>query len=69
VWRKDATVRYRVLDADEAVALDAIGRGATFAALCEVLCDWHAVEAVAPRAAFFFRRWIDDQWVTALAPG
>jgi len=66
VWRNNATVHYRRLDDDEAAALDAIERGASFALVCETLCDFHAVDLVATRAARFFRRWIDDQWVTAL---
>lgn len=66
VWRKDTTVRYRRLDDDEAAALESIERGASFAQLCEMLCEFHPVDAVAPRAAGFFRRWIDDQWVVAL---
>ncbi|GAA0712234.1 DNA-binding domain-containing protein [Dokdonella soli] len=66
IWRKDATVRYRRLDGDEAAALDAIARGASFAEVCEVLCEFLAIDAVALRAAGFFRQWVEDQWVTSL---
>lgn len=66
VWRRDSGVRYRRLEDDEAAALDAVSSGATFAELCERLCEWHAVDAVAPRAAQFFRAWIEEQWVSEL---
>ncbi|MEO5622036.1 MAG: DNA-binding domain-containing protein [Dokdonella sp.] len=66
VWRKDTTVRYRHLDDDEAAALEAIARGASFAQVCELLCRFHPVDVVASRAATLFRRWVDDQWVIAL---
>ena len=68
VWRKDMTVRYRHLDDDEAAAMEAITQGASFAQVCELLCRFHPVDAVASRAATFFRGWVDDQWVTALYP-
>jgi hypothetical protein len=67
VWRKDLSVRYRRLEDDEAAALDAIAEGANFTELCELLCTWHAIDAVALRAATLFRLWIEDQWVSALA--
>lgn len=65
-WRKDATVRHRRLEDDEAAALDAAAQGATFAELCERLCEWHPAETVAARAAMLLRRWIEDQWVTSM---
>ena len=68
VWRKDSGVHYRRLDNDETAALDAIEHGASFAKVCEVLCEYHTVDAVAARTAGLFRRWIDDQWITALQP-
>jgi hypothetical protein len=66
VWRKESSVRYRRLEDDESAALDVIAQGSTFTQLCERLCDWHAIAAVAQRAAGLFRLWIEDQWVSAL---
>lgn len=66
VWRRDLTVRYRHLAEDEAAALDAIEGGASFAEVCETLCAFHSIDAIAQRAVGFFRQWIEDQWVTAL---
>lgn len=65
-WRKDTIVRHRRLDDDEAAALDAMAAGAHFAGLCERLCDWHAPDDVAARAAAMLRRWVDDDWIAAL---
>ena len=66
IWRKQSSVRYRRLEADESAAVDVIAQGSSFTQLCERLCDWHAVDAVAQRAAGLFRLWIEDQWVSAL---
>jgi hypothetical protein len=66
VWRKASSVRYRRLEQDESAALDVIAQGSTFTQLCERLCDWHAIDTVAQRAAGLFRLWIEDQWVGAL---
>lgn len=66
IWRKQSGVRYRRLEHDESAALDVIAQGSSFTQLCERLCDWHAVDAVAQRAAGLFRLWIEDQWVSAL---
>lgn len=62
-WRKDAIVRHRRLEDDEAAALDALDGGASFAELCAQLCRWHAAEAVAARAATLLRRWVEDGWI------
>lgn len=66
-WRQDSIVRHRRLEDDEAAALDAVAQGASFAELCVRLCDWHAPDAVAVRAAGLFRRWIEEQWVSTLS--
>ncbi|MEP7097546.1 MAG: DNA-binding domain-containing protein [Dokdonella sp.] len=65
-WRKGVTVHHRCMEDDEAAALDAVERDATFAQVCERLCEWHAIDAVAMRAAMLLRRWIEDHWVSAL---
>lgn len=65
-WRKDHHVRHRCLEFDEAAALDAVERGASFAEICELLCEWHDANTVAMRAATLLQRWIEDQWISAL---
>lgn len=65
-WRKDSISHYRRLGADEAAAIEAIAGGATFASVCESLCEWHAPENVPARAAAIFRQCIEDDWVAAI---
>ncbi len=69
VWRRQSGVRYRRLEDDEAAAFAAIADGASFAQVCELLCAFHPVDAVAARAASLFRGWIEDQWIAELIPG
>jgi hypothetical protein len=59
VWRKDLTVYYRPAAVDEARALDAAGRGATFAQICDGLAAHMAPARVALRAAVLLRRWLE----------
>ncbi len=65
-WRKDRNVRHRLLEQDEAAALSAAANGSSFAEICELLCEWHDVEAVAMRAATLLQRWVEDQWISRL---
>lgn len=67
ISRKDLEVHYRALEADEAAALDAIATGRPFEAMCEALCDWHAQEEVALRAAGLLKAWIGNGWIAAVA--
>jgi hypothetical protein len=66
VSRQDEVVRFRRLDPDEAVALDAAHSGACFAELCELLSLWHEPEAVALRAATLFKAWVLNRWISGL---
>ncbi|MDB5971960.1 MAG: hypothetical protein JWQ90_4410 [Hydrocarboniphaga sp.] len=66
VWRIQLGVRHRALQADESAALDAALQGARFGEICERLCEWHDETAVAMRAAELLKRWIQDQWISAL---
>lgn len=68
-WRPRLTTEYRSLEADEAVALDAIIAGADFASLCERLFDWHAEDEAAPRAAGLLRAWIEAGMIAAIDSG
>jgi len=64
VSRRGTAVRHRAAERDEAAALDAVERGASFADICEVLCQWHANDAVAMHAATLLKQWIHDHWIT-----
>jgi hypothetical protein len=64
IWRQDLTVRYRSLDAIEASAIDAIGRGANFGELCEAIAEHLAADDVPQKAALLLRSWIGEQLLT-----
>ncbi|WP_049623727.1 DNA-binding domain-containing protein [Frateuria defendens] len=58
-WRQAHAVHYRLLDADEAVALAAAMRGEPFAQLCERLATLHAPASAAPRMVALLQAWLD----------
>lgn len=66
VWRKDFGVRHRRLDDDEAAAYAAAVDGANFSELCELLCQWQAIDAVAMRAVELLQRWVAAGWIANL---
>ncbi len=66
LWRRQRQVHWRLLDDDEADALQAVAMGAGFGGLCERLCAWHEPERVALRAAALLKRWIVDGLVSGL---
>jgi hypothetical protein len=61
VWRADFTSYFRTLEVDEAWAVNALARGATFTELCEELSQWNTEPAA--RAAALLRGWIDNGWL------
>jgi hypothetical protein len=66
VSRQGLEVHYRQLEADEAVALEAVAAGHPFERMCEVLCDWHPQEEVALRAAGLLKAWIGNGWIAGV---
>jgi hypothetical protein len=66
IWRQDLTPRFRSLPADEAVALDTLRSGGTFAHLCEALCLWHEPEHVPLHAASLLKRWLHEGLISGL---
>lgn len=66
VWRKDLNTYFRSLDVDEAVALDALRRGASFAEICEALCEWVDAQHVAGHAAGLLKQWVEDGLIRGL---
>ena len=65
LWRDaDGDVHWRQLDDDEADALHAINRDATFGELCERLATRHGDDA-ALRAASLLKRWLADGLLAA----
>jgi len=65
LWRAKLVVEFRALERDEAVALDALIAGQSFAEMCERLLEWHTEDAVALRAAGLLRLWIEQGMLTA----
>ncbi len=65
IWRDALEARWRILDNDEAQALEQIGGASTFGALCEYLVtQGNAVDA-AQTAARYLARWVADGVLTA----
>ncbi len=58
VWRLGFDVKLRQLEADEADALAAATDGASFAAICEKLCEHIGMDRAAHRAAELLDRWV-----------
>ncbi len=67
IWR-DGSLEpfYRLLEADEALALAAARSGAKLDEICGLLCLRHDAEAAAGQAALFLARWFGDGLVTGL---
>lgn len=61
VWRPETTSRFRALEVDESIALDALAAGRSFADACELLGQRIGAAEVPARAAQLMRRWIDEE--------
>lgn len=60
LWRQNLQNYFRSLAADEAAALDAALRGASFAQICEALGEWLPEEQIPLRAASLLGLWADS---------
>ncbi len=68
VWRgRSQQAFYRVLDEDEALALDSARAGATFAEICGLLGLRLSEEAAATQAALFLIGWFRDGLIAGLS--
>ena len=61
IWRKDLLNYYRSLDIDEAYTIDAAMQGASFASLCEGVCEWVDEEHAPARVAGFLSEWLNEK--------
>lgn len=67
VWRtKEYMLQFYSLAKEEAWMLDGVLQGLSFAALCEGLCEWIAVDEVAMTAASYLKNWITQGIVAEL---
>ncbi len=59
LWRSpDYIIQYYSLSKEEAWMFDGVQNNLSFAALCEGLCEWIAVDKVAMTAASYLKNWI-----------
>lgn len=66
VWREDLRVFHRAIDAVELAALRAVGRGETFAGLCEAAAAIVGEKSAAERVVALLQRWIADALIVDL---
>jgi hypothetical protein len=66
VWRRVLQAQYRSLAVDEAIAIDTLLAGGTFADACERLAELGDEDSVPLRAAAFLKRWLLDELVMEL---
>ncbi|QUT05526.1 putative DNA-binding domain-containing protein [Sphingobium phenoxybenzoativorans] len=60
VWRSGFTSCFRILEADEAAAIDAMAAGQSFATVCNDLVAQHGEKQGVPRAGEMLGRWVKD---------
>jgi hypothetical protein len=68
VWRQELQTYFRVLEPQEAWALDAVQAGHTFASLCEGMCKWVPEDQAAAGAAGFLHRWVREGLIRNTVP-
>jgi Putative DNA-binding domain len=66
VWRQGSSARFRMLGAEEAMALDEAGRGVPFGVLCEMIAVMDDPDSAALRAASYLRGWIEAEIISAV---
>jgi hypothetical protein len=66
IWRQALTTQFRSMGESEAATLELMRAGATFEAMCTLLCDWHDADRVALLAAGTLRQWIADGLLTGV---
>lgn len=59
IWRPDLLTRYRSLEADESLVLDALVADRTFPELCDSLAGFTGEAEAAARAAGLLRAWVE----------
>ena len=68
VWRKGWEPFYREMDEHEAWAIGALGRGRSFAAICNGLRRFAGDAGAAQRGAQLLRNWISEELIRAPGP-
>ncbi|MEW7992196.1 MAG: DNA-binding domain-containing protein [Candidatus Thiodiazotropha sp.] len=66
IWRQELVTRFRSLELDEQLLLDALRSGATFNDACEMLAERIEADGVPMRAAGLLKGWIQQGLITRL---
>ena len=64
VWRQNLGARFRILGAEEAMALDCVAQGLNFATICEMMATFDDAEGAAMRAAGYLRGWLEAEVIS-----
>jgi Putative DNA-binding domain len=65
VWRQGSQSRFRILGAEEAMALSNAQQGVPFGTLCEMMAFSHGADDAAVRAATYLRGWFEAEILTS----
>jgi len=63
VWRQAANSRFRILGAEETMAIDGAAQGLDFAAICEMIAARGEADDAALRAANYLRGWLEAEMI------
>ncbi len=66
VWRQGLGSRFRILGAEEAMAIDSAREGLPFSIVCEMIAAFDDPENAGLRAASYLRGWIEAEIVSAV---
>lgn len=61
VWRQAAGSRFRILGAEEAMAIDGVGRGLDLASICQTIAAHGEADDAPLRAADYLRGWLEAE--------
>ena len=66
VWRQGMGSRFRILGAEEAMAIDSARNGLPFSVICEMMAIFEDPENAGLRAAGYLRGWIEAEIVSSV---
>ncbi|PVV08818.1 MAG: hypothetical protein B6D72_15680 [gamma proteobacterium symbiont of Ctena orbiculata] len=66
IWRQELVTRFRSLEQDEQLFLDALRNGETFSDACEILAERIGADSAPMRAAGLLKGWIQQGLITRI---
>ena len=69
VWRQGLGSRFRILGAEEAMAIDSAREGVPFSVICEMMAAFEDPDNAGLRAAGYLRGWIEAEIVSSVEIG